>query len=136
MDMRAVNDQVIADFRSGGEISLEGMHRERLVLLTTTGAQTFRPATVPVMFTTTDHGILVVASNDGAQDEPQWYRNVVADPIVHVEEPTREYDGAARVLAQRARAAAWTRLIADYPFFVDQQEKAGRELPLVEITET
>ncbi|MEO6532499.1 MAG: nitroreductase/quinone reductase family protein [Pseudolysinimonas sp.] len=136
MDMKAINDQVITDFRAGGEISVEGMHRERLVLLTTTGARTFTPATVPVMFTTTDRGILVVASNDGASDDPHWYRNIVADPVVHVEEPTREYDGAARVLAEKARDAAWKRLIADYPFFVDQQEKAGRELPLVEITET
>jgi deazaflavin-dependent oxidoreductase (nitroreductase family) len=136
MDMKAVNEQVIADFRAGGEISVEGMHRERLVLLTTTGAKTFTPATVPVMFTTTEHGILVVASNDGADDDPQWYRNAVADPVVHVEEPTREYDGAARVLAQKARDAAWKRLIADYPFFVDQQKNAGRQLPLVEITKT
>jgi deazaflavin-dependent oxidoreductase (nitroreductase family) len=136
MDMKAVNEQVIADFRAGGEISVEGMHRDRLVLLTTTGATTFIPSTVPVMFTTTEHGILVVASNDGADDDPHWYRNAVADPVVHVEEPTREYDGAARVLAQKARDAAWKHLIADYPFFVDQQKKAGRELPLVEITKT
>jgi deazaflavin-dependent oxidoreductase (nitroreductase family) len=134
--MRSINKQVIADFRSGREISIEGMHRERLILLTTIGARTFAPATVPVMFTTTDRGILVVASNDGAEEEPQWYRNVIADPLVHVEEPTREYDGAAGVLAQKARNAAWSRLIADHPFFVDQQEKAGRELPLVEITKT
>ena len=136
MDMQTINDQVISDFRAGGEISVDGMHRDRLILLTTTGAKTFTPSTVPVMFTTTDEGILVVASNDGAHDEPQWYRNVVADPVVHVEAPTKEYDGAARVLAEKARDAAWKRLIADYPFFVDQQEKAGRELPLVEITKT
>jgi deazaflavin-dependent oxidoreductase (nitroreductase family) len=136
MEMRAVNEQVIADFRAGGEISVEGIHRERIVLLTTTGARTFTPTTVPVMFTTTERGILVVASNDGAEDEPDWYRNLVADPVVHVEEPSREYDGAARVLAQKVREAAWAKLIAEYPFFVDQQEKAGRELPLVEITET
>jgi deazaflavin-dependent oxidoreductase (nitroreductase family) len=136
MDMRAVNEQVIADFRAGREISVEGMHRERIALLTTTGARTFTPTTVPVMFTKTERGILVVASNDGAEDEPHWYRNIVADPVVHVEEPTQEYDGAARVLAQKVREAAWARLIADYPFFVDQQEKAGRELPLVEITKT
>ena len=136
MDMKAVNEQVIGDFRAGGEISVEGMHRERLVLLTTTGARTFTPTTVPVMFTRTDRGILVVASNDGADTEPQWYRNLVADPVAHVEEPTREYDGAAHVLGDAARANAWKRLIADYPFFVEQQKKAGRELPLVEISET
>lgn len=136
MDMKAVNQQVIDDFRAGGEISVEGMHRDRLVLLTTTGAHTFTPSTVPVMFTTTDNGILVVASNDGADDAPQWFHNVVADPVVHVEEPTQEYDGAARVLAQQARDAAWKKLIGHYPFFVEQQERAGRDLPLVEITKT
>jgi len=136
MDMQTINDQVIRDFRAGGEISVEGMHRDRLILLTTTGAKTFAPSTVPVMFTATDSGILVVASNDGAHDEPHWYRNAVADPVVHVEEPTKEYDGAARVLAEKARDAAWKRLIADYPFFVEQQKNAGRELPLVEITKT
>jgi len=136
MGMRSLNKQVIADFRAGREISIEGMQRERLILLTTIGARTFAPAKAPVMFTTTDRGILVVASNDGAEVEPQWYRNLVADPLVHVEEPDREYDGAARVLAQKVRDAAWARLIAAHPFFVDQQEKAGRELPLVEITKT
>jgi len=136
MGMRSVNKQVIADFRAGHEISIEGVHRERLVLLTTIGARTFVPTTVPVMFTTTERGILVVASNDGAEHEPQWYHNVVADPLVHVEESDREYDGAARVLAQKARDAAWAHLISEHPFFVDQQEKAGRELPLVEITKT
>lgn len=136
MDMNAVNEQVIADFRAGVEISVEGMHRERLILLTTTGKRTFVPKTVPVMFTTTEHGILVVASNDGAHEEPQWYRNLVADPVVHVEEPETAYDGAARVLAEHARDQAWKRLTDEYPFFSEQQEQAARELPLVEITKT
>jgi deazaflavin-dependent oxidoreductase (nitroreductase family) len=136
MNTKTVNEQVISDFRAGGEISVEGVHRDRLVLLTTTGARTFEPTTVPVMFTKTDRGILVVASNDGDEHDPQWYRNVVADPVVHVEEPTREYDGAARVLAQKVREQAWAKLTAEYPFFVDQQDNAGRELPLVEITKT
>ncbi|MEO6532775.1 MAG: nitroreductase/quinone reductase family protein [Pseudolysinimonas sp.] len=136
MDMKAVNDQVITDFRAGGEISVEGMHRERLVLLTTTGAKTFEPSTVPVMFTHTDGGILLVASNNGAHEAPHWFHNVVADPVVHVEEPEREYDGAARVLAEKVRDQAWAKLIAEYPFFVEQQEKAERELPLIEITQT
>jgi deazaflavin-dependent oxidoreductase (nitroreductase family) len=136
MDMHAINEQVIADFRAGGEISVEGMHRERLILLTTTGERTFEPTTVPVMFTRTEHGILVIGSNDGSHESPHWFRNLVADPVVHVEEPDREYDGAARVLAQAARLKAWAALIAEYPMFVEQQQRAGRELPLVEITET
>jgi deazaflavin-dependent oxidoreductase (nitroreductase family) len=104
-------------------------------LLTTTGERTFEPSTVSVAFTRTDDGILVVA-DDESDDDPQWYRNLVADPVVHVEETGRGYDGAARVLAQSFRERAWEKLIADHPDVLVRQERAGRELPLVEILET
>ena len=48
MDVREVNRQVIEQFRAGGEI--EGMHRERLVLLTTVGVRTSQLRTTPMMF--------------------------------------------------------------------------------------
>ncbi len=38
MDIRDVNRRVIVQFRAGGAI--DGMHRDRLVLLTTVGAKT------------------------------------------------------------------------------------------------
>jgi hypothetical protein len=44
MDVKATNRRVIEQFRAGGEI--EGMHRERLLLLTTTG----NPHTSPMTF--------------------------------------------------------------------------------------
>lgn len=38
MDYKEINRRVIEQFRAGGDI--EGMHRDRLLLLTTTGART------------------------------------------------------------------------------------------------
>lgn len=38
MDIKDINRGVVEQFRAGGEI--EGMHRERLLLLTTKGART------------------------------------------------------------------------------------------------
>ena len=131
--MKAINAQVISDYRAGGEISVEGMHRERIVLLTTTGASSGEPRTTPVMFQPTSDGILVVASDDGAAAEPHWYRNLIADPHLHVEAPDAEYDARARVLDGAERADSWVRLTADLPMFLDQQERAGRQLPLVEL---
>ena len=135
MDMKAINEQVIRQHRAGEELSVPGMHRERIVLLTTTGAKSGRPTTAPMLFVPSDAAIIVIASNDGAPRPPQWYRNLLADPAVHVEEPEREYDGISRVLDGDEHSRAWATLIAGYPFLVDQQEKAGRELPLVEIVE-
>ena len=47
MDVRETNRRVIEQFRAGGEV--EGMHRERLALLTTTGRTSGEPRTTPMM---------------------------------------------------------------------------------------
>jgi deazaflavin-dependent oxidoreductase (nitroreductase family) len=127
-----VDRKVIEQFRGGGEV--EGMHRDRLVLLTTIGAETGKRRTTPMMHVETDGGILVVASANAAPDDPQWFRNLLADPRVHVEEADQAYDAQATVLSGARRAEEWKRLVADFPFFDQHQEKVDREIPLVELT--
>jgi F420H(2)-dependent quinone reductase len=68
VDARQINQQVIAQFPAGAEI--EGMHRDRLVLLTTVGARTGQPHTTPVMFHRDGDRLLVIASNAGAPAAP------------------------------------------------------------------
>ena len=83
MDVREVNKRVVEQFRAGGEI--DGMHRERLLLLTTTGRRTGEPRTTPMMFHRDGDRVLVIASNIGAPRHPDWYLNLVAHPEVTVE---------------------------------------------------
>jgi deazaflavin-dependent oxidoreductase (nitroreductase family) len=135
MDMKAVNEQVIREHRAGLEITVPGMHRERIVLLTTTGETSGTRSTAPMLLIPSDDGVLVVASNNAAPEPPHWFRNLVADPAVHVEEPDREYDAIAEVLDDATRETTWQRIILDYPFLVEQQEQAGRPLPLVRLVE-
>jgi hypothetical protein len=71
MDVCEVNKRVVEQFRAGGEI--EGMHRERLLLLTTTGRRSGQPRTTPMMFHRDGDRVLVVASNIGAPRHPDWY---------------------------------------------------------------
>ena len=53
MDIRETNRRVIEQFRGGGPV--EGMNREGLVLITTTGRVSGTPRTTPMMFIE-DHG--------------------------------------------------------------------------------
>ncbi|WP_433306625.1 nitroreductase/quinone reductase family protein [Actinoplanes sp. CA-030573] len=134
MDIRAINERVIGQFRAGGEI--EGMHRDRLLLLTTAGARTGRRHTTPMMFHRAGEGdrLLVIASNAGATADPDWYRNLVADPAVTVEIGDSSYDATAVPLTGDDRARAWDEIKAAYPFFADHEVKAaGREIPVVEL---
>jgi len=56
------------------------MHRDRLVLLTTVGARTGKWHTTPMMFHRDGERLLVIASNMGAVNHPDWYLNLVANP--------------------------------------------------------
>lgn len=132
MDIRETNRQVIERFRSGAEVP--GMHRERLLLLTTTGARTGRRHTVPMMFVRVEGRLLVIASNAGATKVPAWYRNLAADPRVTVEIDKETFAALARPLEGPERDEAWREITAQYPFFVEHAAKARRTIPVVELS--
>lgn len=129
MDMQAVNRKVIEQFRAGGEI--DGMHRERLLLLTTTGARSGQPRITPMMFHPDGDRVLVMASNAGARKPPDWYANIRANPSVRVEIGDESYPTTATALTGDERARLWAEITAANPFFTDHEKKAEREIPVV-----
>jgi deazaflavin-dependent oxidoreductase (nitroreductase family) len=132
MDMKAINRRVVEQFRAGGEI--EGMHRDRLVLLTATGRRTGRRHTVPMMFHRDADRILVMASNQGAPKDPAWYHNLLAHPRVKVELADETFDATATPLEGQEREREWAAIKKAYPFFAEHEAKAGRTIPVVALT--
>ncbi|GAY07449.1 nitroreductase/quinone reductase family protein [Pseudonocardia sp. N23] len=132
MDIAVINRRVIEQFRAGGEI--EGMHREALLLLTTTGRRSGRRHTSPMMFHRDGDRLLVIASNMGAPYDPDWYANVAADPDVTVEVGDDTYDAHAAPLTGDDRARTWAMLKETYPFFADHEATTTREIPVVGLT--
>lgn len=128
-DMKAHNRQLIAEFRAAGR-SLEG---RPLLLLTTTGARTGRPHTVPMMFVPEGDRLLVIASNAGAPRHPDWYRNLVANPRVSVEANGEIYPATAVVTKGAERERLFMAIAAQYPFFNDHQAQIDRTIPVVAI---
>ena len=126
-DLLAHNRQLIEEFRTAG-----GFPERPLLLLTTTGRRTGRERTSPMMFVRDDDRILVIASNAGAADHPQWYRNLVADPRVTVELPGRRLTARAEPLTGADYDRAWATIKQGFPFFADHEVKAGdRRIPVV-----
>jgi deazaflavin-dependent oxidoreductase (nitroreductase family) len=127
-----INARVIEQFRAGTPV--DGMHRERLLLLTTTGRKSGRSRTAPMMFhldTGPPQRHVVIASNAGARQDPEWFLNLVEDPRVHVELDDDEFDARAVVATGASYERLWTDVTARYPFFEAHREKAGRTIPLV-----
>jgi deazaflavin-dependent oxidoreductase (nitroreductase family) len=129
VDIKETNRQVVAQFRAGGPI--EGMHRERLVLLTTTGRHSGEPRTTPLMFHRDGDRVLVIASNIGAPTHPDWYLNLVAQPRVTVEIGDDSYPAIATPTEGAERDRVWTVLKQSYPFFADHEQATERVIPVV-----
>lgn len=133
-DIAEINRRTIEQFRAGGEIT--GMHRDRLLLLTTTGRRTGERRTTPMMFHPDRDRLLLIASNMGAPRHPDWYRNLEADPHVTVEVGDESYDATAVPAGSEERERLWSILTAAYPFFTDHEAKTDRLIPVVVVTRT
>ncbi|BEL05036.1 nitroreductase/quinone reductase family protein [Actinoplanes sichuanensis] len=125
------NSSVIAEFRANqGRVG--GMFEGgRLLLLTTTGARSGRPHTVPLGYLPDQERVLVIGSNGGARRHPAWFHNVLANPLVQVEDGPFVYEAAASVLSGRERDDAFGRAVEQDAGWADYERQSGRELPVV-----
>ena len=128
-DMKAHNRKVIEDFRARGGAP-EG---RPLLLLTTIGARTGRKHTAPMMYVEIDDRLFVIASNAGAPEDPQWFRNLVADPKVTVEHAGEVYEATAVVPSGDERDRLFGEIAERYPFFAEHQSRVTRRIPVVEL---
>ena len=77
----------------------------------------------------------MIASNQGAAEDPQWYRNLLVDPYVTVEVPGHRYRARATPLTGDDHERQWTAIKERFPFFAEHQDQAGaRQIPVVALT--
>jgi deazaflavin-dependent oxidoreductase (nitroreductase family) len=130
------NRPVIDEFRANAGV-VGGMFADaRLLLLTTTGARTGAPHTVPLGYLPdVDGRVLVVASAGGSPRNPAWFHNLRAHPRVTVEAGAFRYSADAVVLDGAERDAAFARAVADDPGWGEYEQTSGRRLPVVALVE-
>jgi deazaflavin-dependent oxidoreductase (nitroreductase family) len=107
---------------------------DRVVLLYTTGRRSGAIRRLPLVSFPDGDDLLVVASKGGAPEDPDWYRNLVADPHVWVRRKADFYPALAATLAPDERARAWEMIVAMNPGFADYQAKVERVIPVVRLT--
>jgi deazaflavin-dependent oxidoreductase (nitroreductase family) len=131
-DLLAHNRQLIDQFRADGGVS---MGDRPLLLLSTLGRKSGRKRTSPMMYVREQDRLFVIASNNGAAVDPEWYRNLLADPQVTVELPGDEFTATATPLESDDYVSVWTRVKEKFPFFAEHEKRAGdRKIPVVALT--
>jgi deazaflavin-dependent oxidoreductase (nitroreductase family) len=96
-----------------------------VVMLTTTGARSGRPRTVPVLGLPTEYGLVVIASNFGQARHPAWYHNLRADPEgeVAVNGTSRRFRAVEAEGERRARI--WEKGLTVYPGWSQYERRAS-----------
>ena len=132
-DVRDFNTEIIGEFRSNAGRVGGAFAGAPLLLLHTTGAASGRERVHPMMYLDLDGHRYVFASKAGADSDPAWYRNLVANPAVGVEVGTQTYRATATPLAGAERDRVYAEQARRYPGFAEYQEKTSRVIPVVEL---
>jgi deazaflavin-dependent oxidoreductase (nitroreductase family) len=102
------------------------------LLLDHRGRKSGKQFTTPLLFLADGARLVLVASQGGRADNPQWYANLVAHPETTVQ---LRGEGVRRVRARTAssqeRALLWPRLVELYADFENYQSWTTREIPVV-----
>ena len=133
----AFNQRNIAEFRAtGGRISAFG--DAPVLLLTTVGAKSGAPRTNPLMYLADDDApnrVYVFASAGGADKNPGWFYNVVADPAgLTVEIGDEKVPAEAEILPEPQREEIYAVQESRFPNFRAYREGTSRTIPVVALT--
>jgi deazaflavin-dependent oxidoreductase (nitroreductase family) len=114
------------DGREGG--TLEG---RPVVILTTTGATSGTIRKNPVMRIERDGTYVAVASYGGAPSNPAWYRNLIANPEVRLQDGAQIHQLRAREVFGEEKAEAWKLADSRWPHFPEYRARTEREIPIL-----
>jgi deazaflavin-dependent oxidoreductase (nitroreductase family) len=129
-DLREFNQKVIEEFRANGGKVGGQMAGVPLLLLTMKGAKTGRTLTAPLAYTTDGNRCVIIASKAGAPNNPDWYHNLVANPVVTVELGSDRFQARATEAAGAERDRLYAQQAAQLPIFADYQKKTQRRIPV------
>jgi F420H(2)-dependent quinone reductase len=124
-----VRDQVETYESSGGTqgTTLKGVP---VVVVTSVGAKSDKLRKNPVMRVEHDGAYALVASKGGAASHPTWYHNLMAHPVVELQDGPDRRDYKVRVVEGEERAAWWERAVEVWPAYAEYQTKTDREIPV------
>lgn len=104
------------------------------LLLDHVGRKSGTSFTVPLLYVRDGADLVVVASQGGRPEHPQWYRNLVANPDTHVQVGAERSAVRAAVADAGERDRLWPKLVDAYADFDTYQSWAEREIPVIVLT--
>lgn len=132
--MSDMNKKIIEEFRAN-EGKVGGYFANNtLLLLHTIGAKSGLERVNPLVTFEDRDRLVIVASKGGAPSHPDWYFNLLGNPVVSVEYGAEQFQAKAEVATEPERTRLYEIMETKMSAFSEYKEKAGREIPVVILT--
>ena len=103
-----------------------------IVTLTTTGAKSGQPRSVPLIAVPHNNEVILIASNWGGEKHPAWYYNLKATPACTLTFDDKTEPYLARQVAEDERDAYWHIAASYYSGYEAYKSRTkGRSIPVM-----
>ncbi|MDM7830250.1 nitroreductase family deazaflavin-dependent oxidoreductase [Cellulomonas edaphi] len=106
------------------------MRGKPVIVLTTLGATSGKLRKIALMRVEHEGHYAIVASKGGAPEHPSWYHNVVANPLVELQDGAVKKDYLAHEATGAERDEWWARSVEAWPDYATYQTKTDRLIPV------
>jgi deazaflavin-dependent oxidoreductase (nitroreductase family) len=129
-------DRVVHELTRGRVMPSRGL--VPTLVLTTTGAKTGQPRTVPLACVPDPDGdtIYLVGSNFGREHHPAWTGNLLKTPRAQVSFEGEEFAVDATLLSDEEKAQVWPLALKVWPMYDRYVERSGRNLRVFRLERT
>ena len=125
-------DHMVYRLSGGSYTATSWLAGVEITMLTTTGARSGQPRTVPVLGLPEGDNLILVASNFGRPNNPSWYYNLRANPRATIVFNRIRREMSARELSGAERERGYRRAEEIHPAFNQYGRWAGnRRIPVV-----
>jgi deazaflavin-dependent oxidoreductase (nitroreductase family) len=128
------NKAIIDEFRANSGKVGGPFAGKTLLLLHTVEAKSGQERVNPVAYVRDGDRIVIIASKGGAPNNPDWYHNILAHPLVTVEVGTEQFQARAATVSEPERTRIYNLMVAMMPGFAEYQQKTTRVIPVMALT--
>ncbi len=132
--MNDQNKKIIDEFRANGGKVGGWFEGKTLLLLHTKGAKSGQERINPTAYVRDGGRLVVIASKGGAPTNPDWYYNVITNPLVTVEVGTEKFQTRAAVAEEPERTRLYNKMVEMMPGFDEYRRKTTRVIPVIVLT--